>query len=168
MSKEHSGGAPHSYRFRTDKWEEESFEVHPVFIPDVAAGDKLSDIIREIEEKGEDATPFLLEYLHLHIVEDRKQTMLRTAMMIMRQRTNPKLLWDMIRWVGGAAGMDGDSVEKLAKKYGIKKQAFQQRCEHQFRPILAIRSQSRRDDSARELMSKTNKKQTKPKNFSLK
>lgn len=152
--KEHAGGPPPSAFIPITHWGEENFEIHPIVVPDVAARDRLSDRIREVEDRGEDPVAFCLSLLAPALYEALGNG-IRRIFALISESQNPLLAIDQLRWASGAALRDGQTIGDLARRHGIAKQAFQQGAKP-YRALLAIRSQTARTDEARQRMSLRN------------
>lgn len=157
--KEHSGGAPPTAVISVGHWSEENFEIHPVFLPDPARNDRMSELLAEAEDAGEDPIALCLTMLQPQIYSLLGQAMIR-ILSLLGTSQKPDLAYDQLRWVYGAALMEGQTLPQLAKKHGISKQAFQQGCKP-FRYRFNIRCQSARTPEARERMRLRNSRRAK-------
>lgn len=152
--KEHSGGPPPSAIIPIAEWTEKEFEVHPVFIAHPEDSDRLSDEIREVEDRGEDAEAYVLNKFMPQVFA-MAYRMSAGWIALTKDSKKRALAEDQLKWACGLAMMDGQSIGQLARKHGISKQAFQQGC-RRFRQPNEFRSQSARSPEARQKMKMRN------------
>lgn len=154
QAKEHAGGPPPSAFIPIESWGESGFDVVPVFVWDPAACDTLSDILEEHRSHGKDPRKFLLQILAPEIRE-QMCSVLRKVLVYIRSTRKRALVVDQLFWISGASlAWDGGTLGKLASRHGISKQAFEQGANALRRQLFSIRSQTQRDEEARQKMSR--------------
>lgn len=158
QSKEHSGGSPKIGLIPCQCYGETIFEITPVFEWQPESIDSFFDILAEHQARGN--IPFELADMLLaggiHEIQMAVSLAVCRTLAAIKGARDLRLAADQIAWISGISGMAGQSLGKLAKDYGLSKQAFQQGAE-QYRSLLpAIRSQSARSEKSRQTMAERN------------
>jgi hypothetical protein len=151
LSKDFSGGSP---EIGLESQSDGSASHVLVTSWDPSAHDSFVDLLRDHIASGGDPWQFCSGFFETEI-RARTSAAVKRTLLLIRDSNKPKLAVDQIAWTCGLALMEGETVGTLAKAHGISKQAFQQGAER-FRRLLNVRSQTRRDDCARQNMKKAN------------
>lgn len=162
--KEHSGGAPEVGYIPVSDWEDESFAV-PIEHFDFAKLDKPEDYLIQIvlesfrgAFKGDLPTRVrgILQSIVKRDCEAVVAAKLASFISIILEAKQPRMLAHQIVWATGMTTMDGEPITKLAKRYGVSKQAFEQGAMRICEKLNLKPCRHMRDEQARRNMSRRN------------